>query len=546
MITIRADLFGVEETITRPILVIVTEDIKKILGLSKDIYTQYDNKDQIVKKKNRLGEIQGDNTAKDEMIFIEYEEDSEDTKETSLIPMRPDFFPYYKDDDVDASVMPIQHRRQLVIKFKFVTKSKSKAYALTNKVRLLTSNEGYYRRHRLEYLVSLPNFIEQLLTHIYNLKYNRIEDKIPFEEYLENTMDIRADFTNTLDGDGKKSRIGIRDLQTEVPGYVLDDLYNLKPEYEEDTAYWGFEFNYGLIYEKPVTLLVKYPVLIYNQLIDPFFRSFIEDGWREKNNINPPMTARSRDAIELFEEDRIFMPKNNNYYLTLPDFDNEQLPRVEYYISRMFSVMSIIDENDPTLLFNIQDIPKIKFKDSVLKFIINQDRKYVTEKLKSMFYIELYKNDKRDFGNKLILSEDGTLRSSKPLEYEYIYRVMFNVINDLTMLDKDAKLRIKQFILDQVEEDKETNRKPSFNQATTYDLNYYNSRKFNYALEKDNLVTWYLSLINIKDDVIANVLNSVDNFYDIPFKITDTTGRYNMRTVATSDILALRSIMDLK
>ena len=38
MINVRADLYGIEETITRPILISITNDIKKVLGISKEIY----------------------------------------------------------------------------------------------------------------------------------------------------------------------------------------------------------------------------------------------------------------------------------------------------------------------------------------------------------------------------------------------------------------------------------------------------------------------------------------------------------------------------
>ena len=125
-------------------------------------------------------------------------------------------------------------------------------------------------------------------------------------------MDVRADFTHTLDADPSKSELVVREAQIDVPGYIIDDIYNLKPEYEEDFGYWTFEFNYGMIYEKPITLLAQYPVLIYNQIIDKQFRSFIEDGWREKPNINKPMTDRTKDAIELLERDSIFSLKHNN------------------------------------------------------------------------------------------------------------------------------------------------------------------------------------------------------------------------------------------
>lgn len=538
MITLRTDLFGLEETITRPILIIVVSDIKKLLGLEKDIFTTYDDKDALVKKKTKQGKIEGDNTVKDNFISIEYEEESEEGNDTSLIPMRPDFFHIYKDEDVDATIIPIYHSRKINIRFKFSTKSKSKAYALTNKLRLLTSNQGYYRRHKLEYHYVLTEYVKKLVLHIYNLKYNRITEKIPFEEYLKLTFDDRLDYTNTLDAVKEKSSLVIREAQIDIPGYIEDDLHNIKPEYDDGTSYYTFEFNYSFNYEKPVTLLLKYQVLVYNQIIDKVFRTFIKDGWREKPDYSKPMTGRIQSGHDITYTDRtsdVFRIRNNNYYLTLPDFDNESLPKGEYYINKMFSVLSIVDEMDKTLLFNLSDIPKLEFKVWMLQFILFSEREYITRHLESMFYIELFENRKRS-RIEVVLMEDGTLKTKTDLDLTKTYRVVFNVVNDLNLISADAKNRLKIYLLEHIDD-------------------YVDGNEFINTVSC-KIVLAYLFLLGYKDDFINNFLNDLANIIknggDILSKLFETLfGSFdgdivNRKTVAQSTIISLEAIMKEK
>ena len=63
----RFSLFATEETVTRPVLIIVSNAIKELLGINKNVYTKYDVKDSIILKKTKLGNIKIDNNTREEM-----------------------------------------------------------------------------------------------------------------------------------------------------------------------------------------------------------------------------------------------------------------------------------------------------------------------------------------------------------------------------------------------------------------------------------------------------------------------------------------------
>lgn len=498
MIHTKIELQAIEETITRPVLVIVATDIKKLLGVNKDIYTVYDVKDNIFKKKNKLGNIRGDNTTRSELMTIEASEASSEDHELALIPIRPDFKPIYVDKDLRAKFQPIYHSRKMSMRVKYFCKSKSKLFSVVNKLRLYTSNDGGYKVHQLIYHYTLPNHIGMLLIELNNLKNKRLLEPLTLTDYINSTFDNRVDLANSIDGNYLKSDLIIRESQIDILGYIQDDLASLQPEYEEESSYWTIEFEYSFTYEKPVTLLLRYPLLVYNTMISKHFRVFEKERKRSKDAYR---TARASDLAKLVDTKKAFRIREDNYYLTIPEVDKEELPPVTPYYARMFSVLSIVNEENLRELFNINDIPRIKFRTPVLDFLLNSEFKYVSDRFNSMFYIELYKDRSKDT-NRVIMDSDGTLRTEYDMDIKSTYRVMFNVLTDLNFLNKAAYNRVQTYFRNELD----TN-DPKAPNITQYDNN--------------TLIKTYLNLISVDNNYINKELAKGVMPYDIPFTIQD-------------------------
>lgn len=460
MIAIKADLQGIEESIVRPILIIAVDNIKTLLGLSKDIFTFFDSKDNLYKRKTKDGGLIGDNSDRDTVINIEHDETSEDGNELSLVPARPNFKPIYKDDDIGSIFTPVYHNRKITIHFKLSAKSKSKIFSIANKIRLYNSTDSMYCLHDFEYFYTIPNFLNKLLLEINNLKNKKLPDgeKLTFEEYLDKTFDERLDFGNTMDADITKSSLVIREKQLDVEGWIDGDLQSIKPEYDESGAVWYIEFDFTFVYEKPVTILVKYPILIYNSIIRPEFRTVIYS--KEKKDDRRIRTGRMQALYDVTKReqdmDSSLAIKHPNYYIKVPEYDTDILPKPLGSYVRLMSILTIVDDNDPTLLFNLDEIPNFKFRDTYRDFLVNYEKDYIGGEYSSIFSLQLWKNNKRDYNNPIILEEDGTLRSTEPLDNKQIYRVSINLISDLRMLLGPAKDRLKEYVRKQLETNDKT------------------------------------------------------------------------------------------
>lgn len=541
MIAIKADLQGIEESITRPILITAVDDIKGLLGISKDVYTFFDNKDNLYKRKTKDGGIIGDNSDRGATINVEFEEVSEDGNELSLIPTRPDHQPIYIDKDIGSSFQPIYHRRKVTIRFKYSNKSRSKVFSIANKLKIYTSSDAMYCLHDFEYYYTIPNFLNKLLLEINNKKNIRLEDgyKLTIEEYIDQTFDDRIDFANTMDADITKSSLVIREKQLDIEGYIEGDLQSIKPEYDDQGAVWYIEFDYSFMYEKPVTLLVKYPILVYNTIIHPFFRTMIyEKPKKDDRSIRTGRAQAMYDATknEQDYDDRLAI-KSPGYYIPIPEYDTTILPKPLNCYARLTVVLTIMDEDDRTLLFNIDSIPSIKFKNTYRDFLLYSERNFIGDEFKSIFHIELWKNDRRDYQNKIILEEDGTLRSTYELDFKYTYRVSFNLVTDLSLLTQDAKRRLKSYV--------ETQWSNNSIDTTLDDYKYYwkhvnflhlkNEMKVKMAT--NNIITDWISLLKPDTDALNKNLVTVNDYFKSALMLTKLNNK--LRTVQIDNITAM-------
>ena len=530
MIYTRFELQALEESVTRPILILVGYDIKKLLGVDKNIYTKYDIKDNLIISKNKLGNIKIDNTTKSEMMYIESTESSFEEHELALIPVRPDFRPIYTDKDIDAKFQPIHHPRRMTLRVKYLSRSKSKMFSVINRLRLYTANDGMYTQHDLIYHYSLPNYVSKLLIEINNLKNKRLDTALRLDEYISSTFDNRVDYANSLDGDIFKSDLIIRESQIGIEGWITDSLHDINPEYNEENAEWSLEFEYTFVYEKPISLLLKYPLVIYNTLIDKFFRNFQKEKRRSKNAYR---TARSSDLYKVTEPDRNLTIRDDSYYLTVPEVDREKLPYPPAFYARMFTVLNIVNEEDPCELFNIQEIPRIKFREHVLKFILGSEFKHVSDKFNSLFYIDLYRNKEKD-NNRVILHEDGTLRTEYPMDIKGTYRVAFNVLTDLNLLQGSSLKRVKNYLQEEVNENIISGEQ---SMQDIRESNIHNIHSNITQVDNGNMVSTYLNLISVDEKYVYKKIEEGTKLVDIPFTISDNRW-LQMRTKQIQTVLA--------
>ena len=518
MPNIQNMLYGIEESFVRPSILCVLRDLKKILCLDPNIYMQISQDDSIKKKVNRVGELRGDNNNKDEWLYVEWEEESIDSKTLSTLPINPEYKPIWEDKDIYANCRVMYQARRLNIRCTYRTISKSSAQSVANIFRIMTSNDNHTHKHNLEYFYHIGHTISELLKEISHLKNLREkeEDKLTLEQYLKQTMDIRADLALTHDGNPNKVELICRERQNGVIGFFSNDVYNVNPELDEEYGQYKIDFDYAILYDKPISILSKFPILIYNSLIDEKFRLT-----ERLDDVHPHAEyGRSLNATDKVVNPRkTLKPLSNFDFLTIPKEDVPLiLPKPPRFVTRLFSTIVVVDDLDRKELFNLNDIPGIKFKDEVRDFIISEGE-YVGTLLKSIFYIELFEDFNKISTNKIVVDKEGNLRTTEDMNIKKTYRVMFNILINLDMLAPVHSRRINKYLEKNLNESVLENK-----------------------LIKDPLIYMYLNTFNVNTNYVDN--QNVMKYYKetIGYTLLDRLWEV-MRTVAYHHIVVLPQYM---
>jgi len=443
-------LSGYDDTIVRPVALYVEEAIRKAmrLGEIKTINTTDDITDNDVEKgiNNRNSDY---NNIRKEVLYIDYENIILDNQIGTLRLLNSPFRRIMYDKKTDIEVKPIYSKAELVLNLNYKAQSKSKVNSVLNSLKLYYNTIGGVWQAGVNYSYKLPDQLVLFMDHVVDLKNRKTDGGLTLEQYIEETFDNRIDFTNTTDGNTDKVFLHIRESQ--LLGYIMiDDIGDIKPVYDSNTSQWGIEFTVKFKYDMPLNLVVKYPFLINNSVIDKKYRLSTN---REVDERYHPCDGN------LYKANASLLPKlyKGDKYVKIPSIDDVNLPEPVIYINRLFSIMLVVDPDNPYELLRFSELPGIKLNDKVLEFLIREN-KYFSNVHQSLFFIDYHSGNKAMNNGLLYIEEivdsdgniiDYTLKTKEKMSVENVYRMTFNVVNNIEVLTHNYKRILK--VMDEID-----------------------------------------------------------------------------------------------
>jgi len=436
----RAGIVGVEETVLNPIVIEVSKDIQKMLGLQYEIPMAIGDKPalNIDKDHNQNTHIPD---ILDEELKVTYEETSAQDYDVALTSMVPTADYIYIDHDIHSYIKPILSRRTLTMSVSYYAKSKSKVSTMINRLRMLSSTDRRANYHNAEYHYYIPDIVVELLYNLNTLKNTHTIPPVDFDIYLGNTFSTQANVVNSHSGDSNKSDLAIRERQTGIIGSIDTDVYNLSKDEDSDTNRWFFTIEYVVDYDVPVQLQICYPIAVYNQPIPSKF--MIENPVKSYTHGRRSLGEAGLVKTTNRGDPRLRIPDNCFYY-RIPEEDNLTLPAPSNGYVRLFSVFAIVDTISPNHLFYLDEIPGITFKPEILHLMRLEAPRMGTIPM-SIFHIEIFNFDKKLYTHKVVVTPvteviNGVptdrilLTSDLPLDIKGNYRVVFNLLTNLDQI----------------------------------------------------------------------------------------------------------------
>lgn len=509
----RVKLYGTENTIIRPVIVRVVQDIIANLGGGKNIYVYLDENSNIVKghmknrrrfvstRKEALSKVTGN--LKEFARLTNFEDALDDNSGNDLNFLRPDSIPIVIDKEIKLSIVPIKQRRKITISVEYSNQDRAELIAMANSMPIEQVFPGITYYHDLEYNYILPKVITSLLANIVSCMNKTLEqigrDKVDFVKYIDKIADDRMTFTSPDTGEPNDAVLTILERQASVVGYFTGNISDLKPETNEDGGY-SINVDYTFTYDEVVAFDVHYPALIYNNRIDKSFIVKNKVVMKSRVGVYDPMQG----ALVKANEDMgvLASPYLKLDYLTVPYWD-DMLPKAyPSYYQRILTSLIILNNDDRRSLRNIKTIETISFKPQVLDLILGNEREYVTKIKRSFVYFALYEDDKLRTDIELYLDSDGVLSSTIDLDLTKTYRVGIFLLVDYNYLKEEDYNRLKYELTTDLS-----------NMTEKCVLAIKNYEHLNSELIKHNKNEYLLGITNIKNqyvpclDVLADVYN---------------------------------------
>lgn len=434
----KTSIYGVDTTIDKNIDTIITNDVRRMIGIEKDqdiVITYNEEPKSLIRKSRGLNGVHSNNTSPTFRINVESSELSEEDLAMVSAPHSKNTYPIFRDAEIGVSIYPLKQSRKRVYTMTIFHKSKQFLTALKDKLTLLPMQYTQVRYHKLEYFFAIPENVLYMLDSFRVLKNKELydyEEKLELIPYLNKYGQKGLDAILSNKMYPYKSEVVYRESVSNVIGRITSELYELTVDKEED--YFTISLDYEIWYEKPIMLIIEYPLMIFNNHIHQAYSKTYSHPYRYV-----PKYGKSgklwKGGYNIFNNlNKIHLDSRN--YIIHPRYDEKiNIQKYNGYLT-LCQILLQVDNNYD--ICNVFNLPCITFKKSFRDYI-KTFTNINTKLYNGLFLFELYRNGKRVTDINLTLDEEGNLKSDLPLRKRFTFHLVISILTDFTYLIENTK-----------------------------------------------------------------------------------------------------------
>jgi hypothetical protein len=290
------------------------------------------------------------------------------------------------------------------------------------------------------YLVPIPYI--KLLNVIYNQKQRLLNNNQSFIDYINSNITTRAKIISDLVGND--TRLSISETQCKIVGRYAFDIMPEKPQRDDDLGVWTVEFDYTFTYEKPNMVAMRYPIMVYNELLPREYIAFLNKVY-DDTNVNKSYSL-SIGSLSQFESPNTL---SNNINLkaeyNLPDFDDYVVQSRPTSSVGAFVALCQVNETDLISLLNLNELGDIAIDPDILDFILNSEYPYMNKMYQSMLSVQLYMNENLLDPDALYVDSNLNVIASNELDIRNTFRVRLSLITDISLINSAFFTRLLNY-----------------------------------------------------------------------------------------------------
>lgn len=442
MSSISVTLNGIDQTISRPVVIDIINQVEEITKIDKNTKILFPGVEghmyqpgSSIDDANRNAEFLNNH-----FVQIEVTEDFQKESLGTQVLAGDENIPIFYDDKLKVIIKPSYATVDVTINFKYRTNSRSEAKRWRDDVYMRTSQLRDQNVHRIRYSYSFPSAYLELLKVIHSLRENIAPYNQSFEDYFKSNATDR--FTNISSMGGVESNLVVAETQGRIIGMFDFEGVPEKEEKDNANSSWIISFGYKFSYDKPIMCNMKYPIMIHNQLLPAEYVT-LNNSFENPDDVLyvAPLSVNAMHSFESQSDISRYKPNSAKVYM-IPDHD-EFIPDMEINgTSTIFYALCTVETDGVTLL-NLNELGDIVLDKDILNFLATSEAIFVTKQYQSLYQLTLYSNNSINNSNSLILDSNLNVKAMLPLDLRVCNRIRFSMIHDLSYLNANAIDRIK-------------------------------------------------------------------------------------------------------
>lgn len=445
MPVINLSLAGISQSVVRPMVYAIIGQVQELVKINKDTRIFYPGPLEVNQTPNANIDSENDKRAiygTDRYLYIDVEETYDEGELSSTAINQKENIPIFYDKEIDFAVWPIYSKTDFLVSFKYHTVSKTEADRWTSDIRMRITQMRDTPLHFIDYHYGLPKPIWELIEAIYTHKARLMNPVPTIEEYVRFFATSRLSLAS--DQSNKTYDFVISERQSRIIGQFDFSPLPEKVERQGDSGGWLCSFNYKFSIMKPDGIGARYPISVYNRLLDDRYIAFRDQKEDPLKRIYTQ--TQSMTAMSMFESDRMLLDHVNIYIpFQIPTYDEFITKKGPAGYGSVLSVLLELDELDTQDILNINDLDPYVFDEDILEFMRESEYPFMHHAYRSVFYTGLYQDYQYYSDRVLNIDSALNIRSDISLNPKRLYHLLFSLIIDVDYLHPDAWARLRRY-----------------------------------------------------------------------------------------------------
>lgn len=376
----------------------------------------------------------------DNNITIEANEEYVEENALSVGVLRPEHIVVFSDNALNVYLKPVYQRIKTEVNVKYSASDRTSANAWLQTMKRRMSQEFDEVVHRVNYHYPIPLPFIVILCEIHRLRELTAGYEEELGQWLRNCFSPK--FTTITDQAGNNPLMVIRETQVAIQGWYDFNANPPKPEKDNESGPWSVSFTYTFHYDRPESMVMQYPLMIHNSVLDSRFRSDVKPAELDDVLSNPSLSlAALRDYTYEARMARAWMAYPG---IPIPYFD-DWMPKYETPgTQQLLRIMLQVDPDQPTDILNLGLLPGYSITPKALPYM----RLYpgsLALPYESVFNISLHRKDAFMDCNSVVVTNDLDVRYSSPLNLREPYHLVVSLLYDINQLSIAARRRLCRF-----------------------------------------------------------------------------------------------------